>query len=109
MSLVLAAFLSTISPEQPAAHEAAYTLAAEVRIRRGFYPHNEQVTRCGIHPPTSIPIFVVGTSHSGTTLVKSELARFPAVYDVAPMVHKKDNGETWLWARHRDDWQYYGR
>ena len=106
MSLVMAAFLSTTSPEQPAAHEAAYTLPAEVRIRRGFYPHNEQVTRCGIHPPTSIPIFVVGTSHSGTTLVKSELARFPAVYDVAPMVHKKDNGETWLWSRHRDDWQY---
>ena len=112
ISPFVAAFLSTTSrsPEQPAAHEAAYTLPAEVRIRRGFYLHNEQVTRCGIHPPTSMTIFVVGTSHSGTTLVKEELALFPAVYDVSPMVRKKDpqkyNGETALWAHYRDDWAH---
>ena len=112
ISPFVAAFLSTTSrsSEQPAAHEAAYTLPAEVRIRRGFYPRNEQVTRCGIHPPSSMPIFVVGMSHSGTTLVKEELALFPAVYDVSPMVRKKDpqkyNGETALWAHYRDDWAH---
>ena len=57
-----------------------------------------------------MPIFVVGTSHSGTTLMKEELALFPAVYDVSPMVRKKDpqkyNGETALWAHYRDDWAH---
>ena len=60
---------------------------------------------CGTDQLVSEPIFVVGTSHSGTSLMKQLLAAHPEIYDVAP----RGDGESNLWVRHAADALYLWR
>ena len=66
--------------------------------------------RCGLNPGTSEPIFVLGASHSGTSLIKAELARHPLVYDPLPVsACSTCTGESELWKRHGTNEKYMYR
>jgi len=54
---------------------------------------------CGINQQLSEPIFVLGPSHSGTSIMRHLLALHPDVHNVATSL----SGETYLWAWHAQD------